>query len=96
MSRLQKCWGWLGSAKNQKTLAFIGSGFAIIAGAAWQIYPHLFGAEASKSNASPLITATQGGIAASGNVTATASAGGAAIIQTGPGSIHITNRVVHQ
>ena len=50
MSRLQKCWGWLGSSKNQKTLAFVGSGLAIIAGAFWQIYPHFFGAQESKSS----------------------------------------------
>ncbi|HOW77104.1 MAG TPA: hypothetical protein PK959_14485 [Candidatus Competibacteraceae bacterium] len=62
MSWLQKCWGWLGSSKNQKTLAFVGSGLAIIAGAFWQIYPHFFGAESSKPPAAEHITATTGGV----------------------------------
>jgi len=91
MSRLWSCWTWLGKPTNQKTLTFVGSGLAIVAGAFWQIYPHLFGAQASKTSTAQQTTATQGGIAASGSINTTASSGGTAIIQTGTGSIHITN-----
>ncbi len=91
MSRLRKSWVWLGNSKNQKTLTFVGGGLTIVAGACWQIYPHLFSTEEHKLSAAQQITATQGGIAASGNVNITASSGGTAIIQTGTGSIHITN-----
>lgn len=87
MSRLRKSWAWLGNSKNQKTLAFVGSGLAIVAGACWQIYPHVFGTEEHKHSAAQQVTATQGGIAASGNVNATASSsGGTAIIQTKTGN----------
>ncbi|MBL8251927.1 MAG: tetratricopeptide repeat protein, partial [Candidatus Competibacter sp.] len=56
MNRLQKCWTWLEKSRNQKTLAFMGSGLAIVAGAAWQLYPHWLGADQSKSSGAGTIT----------------------------------------
>lgn len=61
MSQLRKSWVWLRNSRNQKTLAFFGSGLAIIVGAFWQIYPHFFGADTSSSPAPHItITNTQG------------------------------------
>ena len=82
MGRFRKFWFWLGQSRNQKTLAFIGSGLAIIAGACWQLYPQFFGDHQSKNKDHLSVTATHGGVAASGGINAS-------VIQTGPGKIEI-------
>ena len=91
MNWWKRLWGGLSNSENQRTLAFIGAGLVIVVSAGWQAYLHLSKSEADKS--APPITATQGGIAAGGNIAAQAAHGGTAIIQTGPNSTaqHIEN-----
>jgi tetratricopeptide (TPR) repeat protein len=75
---------WLSGTRMQRTLAFLGAGIAAV-GAAWTAYVHF-----SEKPTPPAVSATQGGIAAGGNVTATAAQGGVAVVATGPVTIGIT------
>jgi len=80
-------WARLSEARTERTLAFIGGGVAAVVAAAWTVYVHF----SEKENAPRLsMSATQGAIAAGGNVTATAAAGGVAVVASGPVTIGIT------
>ena len=80
-------WARLSDGRTQRTLAFLGAGVAAVAGATWTAYVHF----AEKQRApTPDVAATQGGIAAGGNVTATAPPGGIAVVASGPVTIGIT------
>jgi Flp pilus assembly protein TadD len=67
MDWLKTFWGWLSNSKNQRTLAFIGVGLAVIISAGWQAYIHWSKPE-SPNPTPPNITATHGGIAAGRDV----------------------------
>ena len=86
MNRLRNAWSWLSKTNHQKTLAFIGGGLAIAIGGAWQAYLHF----SEKPKETPTISASNGGIAAGGNVSPTASNGGIAVVATGNVTIGIT------
>lgn len=79
-------WARLSEARTQRTLAFVGSGIAVVVGATWTAYVHL----SEQKPLTPTVSATQGGIAAGQNVTATAAQGGVAVVATGPVTIGIT------
>jgi hypothetical protein len=57
---------------------FIGGGLAVAIGGAWQLYLHF-----SEKQKEPTIVTASGGIAAGGNVSATVSSGGTAIVAGG-------------
>lgn len=79
-------WGWLSDDKRQRTLAFVGAGLAVVIGGGWQAYLHL--TEKPKESPPPsTITASNGGIATAGGITATASGSGTAVVATGPVTI---------
>ena len=80
-------WARLSEARTQRTLAFVGAGIAAVVGATWTAYVHL---SEKQKPLTPTVSATQGGIAAGGNVTATAAQGGVAVVATGPVTIGIT------
>jgi tetratricopeptide (TPR) repeat protein len=86
VNRLRSACIWLSKPNHQKTLAFIGGGLAIAIGGAWQAYLHF----SEKPKESTTITVSGGGIAAGGNVSATAAAGGNAVITTGNVTIGIS------
>jgi hypothetical protein len=79
MSRLQIVWDWISTKGNQTTLVFIGGGLAAILTGAWAVYLHF----SKKPSASPTVTASEGGMAAGGNISVTASPGGTAIVAAG-------------
>jgi len=79
-------WARLSEVRTQRTLAFVGSGIAAVVGATWMAYVRLF----DQKPPTPTVSATQGGIAAGQNVTATAARGGVAVVATGPVTIGIT------
>lgn len=87
MKPLKAAWRWLSQSKNQKTLSWISGGLIVVAGGLWQGYLHF--SEKPKNEPTPTISAAGGGIAAGGNVSATAAPGGNAVINTGSGSITI-------
>lgn len=67
MKWIRDLWRSLYDERNRKTLAFLGGGLVVVLCATWQVYVHF-----SKSNSEsvkPPIVATQGGIAAGGNIT---------------------------
>jgi tetratricopeptide (TPR) repeat protein len=66
MNGLRARWNWLSKSKNQKTLAFIGSGLIILAGGAWQAYEH-WSDNKNTSKASQTITVS-GGVGAGRDV----------------------------
>ena len=74
-----KLWAWLSKRKNRTTLAFIGGGLAVVVAAGWQAYVYFSPQETVQPTPSQ-VTATGGGIAAGGDVTATAPPGGTAVI----------------
>jgi hypothetical protein len=88
VNRLRSAWNWLSNSKNQKTLAFISVGVASVVGGVWQGYLHI--SEKPKEIPTPTISASNGGIAAGGNVSPTASTGGIAVVATGNVTIGIT------
>ena len=77
---------WSRLSDTQRALAFLGAGIAAV-GAAWTAYTHFSEKPTPPASA---VSATQGGIAAGGNVTATAAQGGVAVVATGPVTIGIT------
>ncbi len=79
--------GRRGGLREPRTLAFLGGGIAILMAVAWTAYWQL--AERPQPPDST-VTATKGGIAAGGNVSATAAPGGVAVVATGPVTIGIT------
>lgn len=85
---MRALWEWLSKRKNQRTLAFIGSRLVVLVGAGWTVYLHW--EKKKEPPPSPQISASRGGIAAGGNVTATAQPGGTAVIATGDVTIGIT------
>jgi hypothetical protein len=88
MNWLRSAWNWLSKTNHQKTLAFIGSGLVIAIGGAWQTYLHF--SEKPKETSTSTISASNGGIATSGNISPIASHGGIAIVSTAPVTIGIT------
>jgi hypothetical protein len=80
-------WDWLSKRRTRRTLAFLAAGVAAVVGAAWTGYVYF--AEKQKPPTST-VSAGQGGIAAGGNVSATAPAGGVAVVAAGPVTIGIT------
>jgi len=81
-----KCMGLALEQKNQTTLAFIGGGLVITLGGAWQAYLHF----SEKPSEAPKVTASEGGIAAGGNISATSAPGGTAVVAAGNVTIGIT------
>jgi tetratricopeptide (TPR) repeat protein len=61
MASKQSVWQWLSNSKNQKTLAWLGGGLAVVISGAWQGYLHF--SEKSKDHPSPSVFADHGGIA---------------------------------
>ena len=62
-------WKWIGDQDVQRTLGFLGGGLAAVVGAAWVLYVH-FSRKPEKATAAVSVTASSGGIAVRGNVTA--------------------------
>lgn len=81
-------WEWLSEPANQRTLAFIGGGLVVAVGAVWKGYVYL--AKKKEPPPSPQMSASSGGIAVGGNITAPAQPGGTAVIATGDVNIGIT------
>ena len=88
MNWLRNAWNWLSKTSHQITLGFICGGLAIAIGGAWQAYLHF--SEKPKETPTSTISASNGGIAAGGNVSPTASPGGIAVVSTAPVTIGIT------
>ena len=61
-------WDRLSAKANQRTLKLIGSGIAVLFGGVWTLYTYFSGKEPA-SAPGMAVTATQGGIAAGGDVT---------------------------
>ncbi len=91
---MRALWEWLSDPTNQKTMAFIGGGLVVVAGAVWTVYLHW--EKKKEPPPSPQISASGGGIAAGGNVTATAQPGSTAVIATGDVNIGITLEQHHE
>jgi hypothetical protein len=83
---LKPCWRWLSQSKNQKILAVIVPIVAAVAGGTWEVYKFI----SEKSKDTPTVSASSGGIAATGNVSPTASTGGIAVVATGSVTIGIS------
>ncbi len=88
MKHLKTVWHWLSQREVQKTLAIVSAGLAVVMGGAWQAYLHFSGKP--KDTLTPTVSASSGGIAAGGNVAATAAPGAPAIIATGNVTIGVT------
>jgi tetratricopeptide (TPR) repeat protein len=86
-SWLGKLWNGLTESRI-KRLAFIGAFIAGVFVISWQVYTHF--SKPETSGAPPRVQASQGGIAAGGNVSPTASSGGIAVVSTAPVTIGIT------
>lgn len=72
-------------------MGFVGAGLAAVTGAVWQIYVH-FSEQSKPVPLSHSVTIQQnGGVHATGNITAEATGGGHAIISSG--SVTINNGV---
>jgi tetratricopeptide (TPR) repeat protein len=82
MIGVKRVWTWMASPSRQRTLSFLGGAFVVCVSAAWQLYEHFNQRDAVVSTSTA--TANQSGIAATRDIMATASAGGTAIIATGP------------
>jgi tetratricopeptide (TPR) repeat protein len=67
----QGAWAAVSNRANQRTWKFIGGGIAVLAGGLWTLYTHFSGKETAPAVA-PTVTASGGGIAASGDVNITA------------------------
>jgi tetratricopeptide (TPR) repeat protein len=88
MNWLRSAWNWLSKTNNQKTLVFICGGLPIAIGGVWRVYLHF--SEKPKETPTSTISASNGGIAAGGNVSPTAGPGGIAVVSTAPVTIGIT------
>ena len=81
-------WEWLSKPENQKTSAFIGGGLVVLVTAGWTVFTYFSDKKAPSSQS--VIISDNGGIAAGGNVTATANRGRTAVIAAGDVKIGIT------
>ncbi|UVJ44301.1 tetratricopeptide repeat protein [Pseudomonas sp. LS1212] len=80
-------WAHLNEEHTQRTIAFIGAGIAAVVTATWTAYVYF----AEKPSLPPSgVSATQGGMATGGDISATAAPGGVAVVATGPVTIGIT------
>jgi hypothetical protein len=86
---LKACWRWLSQSKNQKILALVGAGAAAVLSGVWQVYLHIWG----NPEDTPTVSASNGGIAAGGNIAPTASTGGIAVVATGNVTIGISRAI---
>lgn len=91
MNWLTNAWKWLSNTKNQKTIAFIGSGLVIVVTGVWQGYLHLY--EPNQRTHS-LDSAAGKSLAVNGNITQTPDRGGNAIITTGDVKIGMSDENV--
>ena len=87
-AKQRRSWAWVSDPNHQRTLGFIGAGIAAVAVAGWTVYVHF--SEKVTPVAAPGVSASNGGIATGGDVTAKAGRGGTAIVATGPVTIGIT------
>lgn len=88
MKHLKTVWHWLSQEGIQKTLAIVITVLAVVIGGVWQAYLHF--SEKPKDTPTPTVSASGGGIAAGGNVAATAAPGAPAIVATGNVTIGVT------
>ncbi len=87
-AKQRRWWAWVSDPNHQRTLGFIGAGITAAAIAGWTVYVHF--SDQVTPVAAPGVTASNGGIAAGGDVTAKAGPGGTAIVATGDVTIGIT------
>ncbi|MGH6858360.1 MAG: hypothetical protein ACRECP_12195 [Methylocella sp.] len=69
MKLISCAWDWVSKKRNQATLAFIGGGLVVAIGVAWEANLQF----SEKPKESSTFTASGGGIAAGGNVSANAT-----------------------
>ena len=86
-AKRRRWWSWVSDPDYQRTLGFIGAGIAAAAIAGWTVYVHF--SDKVTPVAAPGVSASNGGIATGGDVTAKAGPGGTAIISTAPVTIGI-------
>jgi len=84
MGWLKEAWRFLKNEENQKTLAFVGGGIAVVVIGGWQFYTH-FAPSGSTEQASPTVTAREGGVASGGNTNITQNSPGTLIV----GGVHV-------
>lgn len=87
-AKQRRSWAWVSDPDHHRTLAFIGAGITAAAIAGWTVYVHF--SDKVTPVAAPGVSASSGGIATGGDVTAKAGRGGTAIVATGPVTIGIT------
>jgi hypothetical protein len=80
-------WSFIANSKNQKTLAWLGSGLVVAAGGAWTVFTYVWPAHDAAHDTATVVCAQQGSVAAardaSGN---TINYNGNAPAGSGPGS----------
>ncbi len=84
-AKQRRSWAWVSDPNHQRTLGFIGAGITAVAIAGWTVYGHF--SDKVTPVAPPGVSASNGGIATGGNVTAKAGPGGTAIVATAPVTI---------
>jgi hypothetical protein len=57
-------WSFIANSKNQKTLAWLGSGLVVAAGGAWAVFTHIWPAHDAARDAATVVCAQQGSVAA--------------------------------
>ena len=84
---MSSLWSFIANSKNQKTLAWLGSGLVVAAGGAWAVFTYVWPAHEGGRDAATVVCAQQGSVAAgrdaSGN---TVTFNGNAPSGPGPGS----------
>ena len=80
-------WHFLSDRGTQRTLTFLGTGIAAAVGATWAAYVYFTDKPKTLTTS---VSTSQGGIAARGDVRATAAPGGVAVVATGPVTIGVT------
>ncbi|WP_411726804.1 hypothetical protein [Methyloglobulus sp.] len=91
MNLIINAWDWLSKPENWELITFIGGGIVVLVAAVWKAYLHF---SKKPTQTKPTITASGNGIASSGNITATASNGGNAVVATGDVTIGMTSASV--
>jgi tetratricopeptide (TPR) repeat protein len=81
-SWVRGAWTWLSSPNRQRTLTFIGTGVGALVAAIWTGYVYLH-EKSSTPTSSVTGSVTGGGVAAGGDITASAGSGGTVVVGSG-------------
>jgi hypothetical protein len=61
---MSSLWSFIANSRNQKTLAWLGSGLIVAAGGAWTVFTYVWPAHEGGRDAAAVVCAQQGSVAA--------------------------------